>query len=164
MDKVQKPRDSGEQHSVEARRMPVARLCRPAGHVERHRLYDTGLCAQQTGLLPEDSWFTSVFKVGAWRLHLLYYATRCTGWSHSRRYFLHYRVATKVSRVVPCIACRLLTLMVCMVKSYPRNRRWRIPHCLDNRLIDGDKVVSLTHRPRSTPQIHYISASGTHFC
>jgi hypothetical protein len=25
----------------------------------------------------------------------------------------------------------------------------RIPHCLDNRLTDGGKVVSLTHRPRS---------------
>jgi hypothetical protein len=28
----------------------------------------------------------------------------------------------------------------------------RIPHCLDNPLIDGDKVVSPTHRPRFTPQ------------
>jgi hypothetical protein len=32
-----------------------------------------------------------------------------------------------------------------------------IPHYLDNRLTDGDKVVSSTHRPRSTPQIHYFS-------
>jgi hypothetical protein len=31
----------------------------------------------------------------------------------------------------------------------------RIPHCLDNRLTDGG---------RSTPQKHYFSASGTHFC
>jgi hypothetical protein len=31
----------------------------------------------------------------------------------------------------------------------------RIPHCLDNRLTDGGKVVSLTHRPHSTAQIHY---------
>jgi hypothetical protein len=23
----------------------------------------------------------------------------------------------------------------------------RIPHCLDNRLADGGKVISLTHRP-----------------
>jgi hypothetical protein len=38
-----------------------------------------------------------------------------------------------------------------------------IQHCLNNRLIDGGKVVSLTHRPRSSPQKH-ISASGTHFC
>jgi hypothetical protein len=29
---------------------------------------------------------------------------------------------------------------------------------------DGGKVVSPTHRPRSTPQKHYFSASGTHFC
>jgi hypothetical protein len=31
----------------------------------------------------------------------------------------------------------------------------RIPHCLDNRLTDGSKVVSPMHRPRSTPQKHY---------
>jgi hypothetical protein len=28
----------------------------------------------------------------------------------------------------------------------------RIPRCLDNRIADGGKVVSITHRPRSTPQ------------
>jgi hypothetical protein len=39
----------------------------------------------------------------------------------------------------------------------------RITHCLDNRLIDGGKVVSTTHRPRSTPQKRYFSASDTHF-
>jgi hypothetical protein len=31
-------------------------------------------------------------------------------------------------------------------------------------LTDGGKVVSHTHRPRSAPQKHYFSASGTHFC
>jgi hypothetical protein len=31
----------------------------------------------------------------------------------------------------------------------------RIPHCLDNRLIDGGKVVSSTHWPHFTPQKHY---------
>jgi hypothetical protein len=40
----------------------------------------------------------------------------------------------------------------------------RIPHCLDIRLTDGGKVVSPTHRPRSTPQKHYFSASGNNFC
>jgi hypothetical protein len=40
----------------------------------------------------------------------------------------------------------------------------RIPHCLNNRLKYGSKVVSPTHRQRSTPQKHYFSASGTHFC
>jgi hypothetical protein len=40
----------------------------------------------------------------------------------------------------------------------------RIPHCLDSRLTDGGKVFSPTHRPSSTPQKHYSSASGTHFC
>jgi hypothetical protein len=38
----------------------------------------------------------------------------------------------------------------------------RIPQYVDNRLTDGSKVVSPTHRPRSTPQKHF-SASGTHF-
>jgi hypothetical protein len=28
----------------------------------------------------------------------------------------------------------------------------RIPHCLDNRLTEGGKIVSRTRRPRSTPQ------------
>jgi hypothetical protein len=37
-------------------------------------------------------------------------------------------------------------------------------HCLHNRLIDGGKVDSLTHRPNFTLQIHYFSVSGTHFC
>jgi hypothetical protein len=36
-----------------------------------------------------------------------------------------------------------------------------IPHYLDNRLADGSKVVDLTHRPRSIPQLHKFSASGT---
>jgi hypothetical protein len=30
----------------------------------------------------------------------------------------------------------------------------RLPHYLDNRLTDGGKVVSLTHRPPFTPQEH----------
>jgi hypothetical protein len=38
----------------------------------------------------------------------------------------------------------------------------RISHCLDSRLTDDGKFVSLTHRPRSTPQKHYFPASGTH--
>jgi hypothetical protein len=37
----------------------------------------------------------------------------------------------------------------------------RVPHCLDSRLTDGGKVVSPTQRPRSSPQKHYMSASGT---
>jgi hypothetical protein len=41
----------------------------------------------------------------------------------------------------------------------------RIPHCLDNRLTDGGKVVSPTHPPHFTLQKHYyFYASGTHFC
>jgi hypothetical protein len=57
--------------------------------------------------------------------------------------------------------------------SYPRNRplgglygceMLRIPHCLDNRLTDGGKIISPTHRPRSSVLKHYFSASGTLFC
>jgi hypothetical protein len=40
----------------------------------------------------------------------------------------------------------------------------RLPHCLGNRFTDGGTVVSTTHRPRTTPQKHYFSAAGTHFC
>jgi hypothetical protein len=32
----------------------------------------------------------------------------------------------------------------------------RIPHCLDNRLIDGGKVVSPTHRPHFPSQKCYF--------
>jgi hypothetical protein len=39
-----------------------------------------------------------------------------------------------------------------------------ISYCLDSRLTDGGKIVSPTHRPRSTAQKHYLFASGTHFC
>jgi hypothetical protein len=39
----------------------------------------------------------------------------------------------------------------------------RISHSLDNRLAHGGKAGP-THRPRSTPQKHYVSSSGTHFC
>jgi hypothetical protein len=40
----------------------------------------------------------------------------------------------------------------------------RIPHCLDNRLTVGGKVVRPTHQPRSTPQKRYFSTTGTLFC
>jgi hypothetical protein len=39
----------------------------------------------------------------------------------------------------------------------------RIPHCLDDRLTDGGKVISPTHQPRSTPHKHHFLASGAHF-
>jgi hypothetical protein len=39
-----------------------------------------------------------------------------------------------------------------------------IPHCLDNRLIDGGKVVSPTHRPHFTAQKdNFFNVSGIHF-
>jgi hypothetical protein len=36
--------------------------------------------------------------------------------------------------------------------------------CLDNPITDGSKADSPKHQPHSTPQKHYFSASGTHFC
>jgi hypothetical protein len=35
---------------------------------------------------------------------------------------------------------------------------------LDNRLTDGGKVVSPTHRPHFTLKKLYVSVSGSHFC
>jgi hypothetical protein len=40
-----------------------------------------------------------------------------------------------------------------------------IPHCLDNRLTDGGKVVRTMHPQHFTPQKHYyFYVPGTHFC
>jgi hypothetical protein len=39
-----------------------------------------------------------------------------------------------------------------------------VRRCLDSRLTDGGKVVSPTHRQRSTAQKLHVSASGTHCC
>jgi hypothetical protein len=38
-----------------------------------------------------------------------------------------------------------------------------MPHYIDNRLIDGRGVVTLTHRPQIAPEKHF-SVSGIHFC
>jgi hypothetical protein len=40
----------------------------------------------------------------------------------------------------------------------------QISYSLDNRLTDGGKVVSPTHLPRSAPEKHYFSDTGSHFC
>jgi hypothetical protein len=43
----------------------------------------------------------------------------------------------------------------------------RIPHCIGSLHTDGGEVgevFSLTHRLRSTPQVHFLSVSNTHFC
>jgi hypothetical protein len=40
----------------------------------------------------------------------------------------------------------------------------RIQQCLESRLKDDGKAVSLTHLPRFTPQKHYFSAFGAHLC
>jgi hypothetical protein len=64
------------------------------------------------------------------------------------------------------VACCLLSIMLChgcgcllyIMLS------WRWLKFVDNWLTDGGEVVSLTHRPRYTPQKHHFSVSGTHFC
>jgi hypothetical protein len=43
-------------------------------------------------------------------------------------------------------------------KSKVANKITAIPHCLENRLTDGGKVVSLTHQQRSIPQKYHFSA------
>jgi hypothetical protein len=35
---------------------------------------------------------------------------------------------------------------------------------IDNQLTDGGKIVSPMHWLHPTPQKHYLSVSGTHFC
>jgi hypothetical protein len=41
----------------------------------------------------------------------------------------------------------------------------RIPHCIDNLLTDGGKVVNPTQTPHFNPQkYYYFYVSGTHFC
>jgi hypothetical protein len=62
-------------------------------------------------------------------------------------YILNLNKSKKKSKAVPVTGREIL----------------RIPHCLDNRLADGGEVVSPMHRPHSTHQKHYFSASGT-FC
>jgi hypothetical protein len=44
------------------------------------------------------------------------------------------------------------------VEAYLGCEMLRIPYCADSRFADGGNVVSFT------PQKHYFSASGTHFC
>jgi hypothetical protein len=41
---------------------------------------------------------------------------------------------------------------------------WDVKYPTLIRLTDDGKFVSPSHLPRSTPQKHYFSASGTHFC
>jgi hypothetical protein len=53
--------------------------------------------------------------------------------------------------------------MKSLIKGYGREKRLGYTG-LDNRLTEGGKVASPRHRQRSTPQKHYFSASGTHFC
>jgi hypothetical protein len=40
----------------------------------------------------------------------------------------------------------------------------RIPHCLDNQLIDGGKVVTPFTGRTLLPKTFFYSVSGTHFC
>jgi hypothetical protein len=64
-------------------------------------------------------------------------------------------VRLKKSKAIPITGCGWLHACEML----------RIPHCLDNRLTDGGKVVSPMYQPHFTPQKHYyFSVSGTHFC
>jgi hypothetical protein len=62
--------------------------------------------------------------------------------------------------------------VICKSKAVPTTGReglqgceiLRIPHLIDNLLTYGGNAVSPMHRPRSTRQKHYFSASGTQFC
>jgi hypothetical protein len=53
--------------------------------------------------------------------------------------------------------------MESLIKGYGREKRLGTAG-LGSGFTDGCKVVSPTHRPHSTPQKYYFSASGTHFC
>jgi hypothetical protein len=64
------------------------------------------------------------------------------------------------------------TSALCKVKPFPSVSSrgglqvceiLRIPHCLDNRLTDGGKVVTLRTGRSLLPRNNF-SASGTHFC
>jgi hypothetical protein len=71
---------------------------------------------------------------------------------------------TQTSTMLPCILLIIHHVEECKSKAIPVTGCGGLQHCLDSRLTDGGKVVSPTHRPHSTPQKHYFSASGTHFC
>jgi hypothetical protein len=75
-------------------------------------------------------------------------------------YISHYdrigenRVKSKKSKAIPVTG--LGCLLVCGML--------RIPHCLDNRITGGGKVVSPTLLPHFTSQKHYyFNVSSTHF-
>jgi hypothetical protein len=84
---------------------------------------------------------------------------------------------TKERRLISGRDCRLLTrvfsyfvvvivvVVVVLLMKIEARPVWllRTPYCLHNRLTDGGKIVSLTHRPRSSLQKHYFSASDTNF-
>jgi hypothetical protein len=73
------------------------------------------------------------------------------------KHTLVYVYITKVS-----VSAGFIKIMLVSKVKLSRNRPWRpidckmlrIPHCLDNRLIDSGKVVSPTHQPHFTPQKH----------
>jgi hypothetical protein len=50
------------------------------------------------------------------------------------------------------------------VEAYRSARCWGTLNSLDNRVTNGCKVVSSKHRPRFTPQKHFISPSGNNIC
>jgi hypothetical protein len=91
---------------------------------------------------------------------------------HEYRKVLVHKACIVFRHLTVVCTVHVLFLLSGLLKAIPvtgREGLWgcemlRIPHCLDNRLTNDGKVVSLKHRPRSAPSKHYFSASGTHSC
>jgi hypothetical protein len=115
--------------------------------------------------LDVSSWSTNCFTVmPTARTVSVYLCTSCFNssswvllmWLQSTNILNHFQVAlpassSNLSKAIPVTGrggCEML----------------RIPRCLDSRLTYGGEVVSPMHQPHFTPQKHYFSASGTHFC
>jgi hypothetical protein len=82
-----------------------------------------------------------------------------------------------VKEIHPCSPAQIgmttvIIIIIIIIITYPIFDRGglydceklRIPHCLYNRLTDGDEGVSLTHQPHSTPKKLFFSICDTDFC
>jgi hypothetical protein len=68
-------------------------------------------------------------------------------------------------RTKDCSTYSLLHAQQDALTQYKGCEMLRVPHSLENQLIDGGKTVGPTHPPHFTPQKHYyFYVSGTHFC
>jgi hypothetical protein len=64
-----------------------------------------------------------------------------------------YFAASTAMRLITQFPGAYIEIPIKKSKAIPATGRemLRIPHCLDNRLTDGGRIVSLTYRPLSTP-------------